>query len=64
VAANSRLRERVLDVCMADGLRASVPSRESCTDNAAMVAAAAWFRFRADGPTPLDVGATPNLGLV
>jgi tRNA A37 threonylcarbamoyltransferase TsaD len=32
-----------------------------CTDNAAMIAAAAAYRLRADGPTPLDAGASPNL---
>ncbi|MEZ5144770.1 MAG: tRNA (adenosine(37)-N6)-threonylcarbamoyltransferase complex transferase subunit TsaD [Acidimicrobiales bacterium] len=63
VAANSQLRERLLDACVADGLHAFLPSRSMCTDNAAMVAAAAWWRLRADGPTPLDVGADPNLRL-
>ncbi|MEJ5253857.1 MAG: tRNA (adenosine(37)-N6)-threonylcarbamoyltransferase complex transferase subunit TsaD [Acidimicrobiales bacterium] len=63
VAANSQLRERVLDVCEADGLRAFLPSRSMCTDNAAMVAAAAWWRLRAHGPSPLDVGADPSLRL-
>ncbi|MHB8464259.1 MAG: tRNA (adenosine(37)-N6)-threonylcarbamoyltransferase complex transferase subunit TsaD [Acidimicrobiales bacterium] len=61
VAANSVLRERLLDACIDDGLRAFVPSREMCTDNAAMVAATAWRRLRADGPTPLSVGADPAL---
>lgn len=63
VAANSQLRERVLDVCMADGLHPLLPSRSMCTDNAAMVAAAAWWRLQSDGPTPLGAGANPNLGL-
>ncbi|MDP8992962.1 MAG: tRNA (adenosine(37)-N6)-threonylcarbamoyltransferase complex transferase subunit TsaD, partial [Actinomycetota bacterium] len=63
VAANSRLREKVLDVCIEDGLRAFLPSRQMCTDNAAMVAAAAWWRLRSDGPTPLDAGVDPGLGL-
>ena len=63
VAANSQLRTRVLDVCMADGLHPFLPSREMCTDNAAMVAAAAWWRLESDGPSPLDVGASPNLRL-
>jgi len=63
VAANSRLRERVLDACIADGLRAFLPSREMCTDNAAMVAAAGYFRLRSDGPTSLGAGADPNLAL-
>ena len=63
VAANSLLRERMLDLATEDGLRCFLPSRSMCTDNAAMVAAAAWWRYRADGPTPLDVGAQPNLRL-
>lgn len=63
VAANSQLRETFLDACESDGLRAYLPSRAMCTDNAAMVAAAGWWRLRADGPTPLDVGADPSLGL-
>jgi len=63
VAANSLLRRRIVEACEEDGLRAFVPSRELCTDNAAMIAAAAWWRYRADGPTPLDAGAVPNLRL-
>jgi len=61
VAANSALRERVLDACIADGLRPFVPSRTMCTDNAAMVAATAWYRLRADGPTSMAAGADPAL---
>jgi hypothetical protein len=28
-----------------------------------MVASAAWSRWQADGPSPLDTGAFPNLSL-
>jgi N6-L-threonylcarbamoyladenine synthase len=63
VAANSLLRERFLDACVEDGLHGFLPSRAMCTDNAAMVAAAGFWRLRHDGPTPLDAGADPNLGL-
>ncbi len=63
VAANSLLRERVLQACIDDGLQAFLPSREMCTDNAAMIASAGWFRLRSDGPTSLAVGAYPNLRL-
>ena len=64
VAANSLLRERVLDLCTSEDLRCFLPSRSMCTDNAAMVAAAAWWRYRSDGPTSLEIGAQPNLRLV
>ncbi|MDQ6909216.1 MAG: tRNA (adenosine(37)-N6)-threonylcarbamoyltransferase complex transferase subunit TsaD [Actinomycetota bacterium] len=61
VAANSLLRRRAAEAAQEDGLQAVVPARSLCTDNAAMIAAAAWWRIRSDGPTPLDVGAQPNL---
>ena len=63
VAANSRLRERFLDTCGDLGVRAFLPSRAMCTDNAAMVAAAGWWRLSMFGPSPLDTGADPNQSL-
>ena len=63
VAANSQLRARVQEVAVATGRRAFVPPLELCTDNAAMIAATAWWRLAADGPTPLDDGVVPSLGL-
>jgi N6-L-threonylcarbamoyladenine synthase len=63
VAANSQLRERFLDVCEQQRVRGFLPSRSLCTDNAAMVAAAGWWRLQLDGPSPLDVGADPGLRL-
>jgi N6-L-threonylcarbamoyladenine synthase len=64
VAANSALRTRIVEACDEAGIGSFVPSREMCTDNAAMIAAAAWWRYQADGPTSLAVGAAPNLSLV
>ena len=63
VAANSELRERTLDYSVTSGMRAYVPSRSMCTDNAAMIATAAWWRLNSDGPSGLDLGAAPNLKL-
>jgi N6-L-threonylcarbamoyladenine synthase len=57
------LREQFLDACTEDGLHGFLPSRAMCTDNAAMIAAAAWHRLGSDGPTPFDQGADPNLRL-
>jgi N6-L-threonylcarbamoyladenine synthase len=63
VAANSSLRAHVADGAERAGIRAVLPSRELCTDNAAMVAACAWWRLRTDGPTPLEDGIDPALRL-
>ena len=63
VAANSRLRAHVVEACDEAGLTALVPARDMCTDNAAMVAAAGWWQLQRQGPSPLDLGAEPNLRL-
>jgi N6-L-threonylcarbamoyladenine synthase len=64
VAANSRLRAKVAEAASATGRSVFLPPPSLCTDNGAMIAATAWWRLRADGPTPLDAGADPNLKLV
>jgi len=61
VAANSALRARVADEGATAGLRVVLPALGLCTDNAAMVAAVAWWRLAADGPTSLAGGAYPSL---
>ena len=63
VAANSLLRERFLTACTDANIHGFLPSRELCTDNAAMIAATGWHRLRSDGPTSLNAGAYPNLRL-
>jgi N6-L-threonylcarbamoyladenine synthase len=47
----------------AAGFSVALPSREMCTDNAAMIAAAAWHRLASVGPTSVSCGAYPNLKL-
>ncbi|MHB1711573.1 MAG: tRNA (adenosine(37)-N6)-threonylcarbamoyltransferase complex transferase subunit TsaD [Acidimicrobiales bacterium] len=64
VAANSLLRRRVREMCGEEGIGAFLPSRSLCTDNAAMVAAAGWWRLANIGASPLTLGADPNLSLV
>ncbi|PIE31983.1 MAG: tRNA (adenosine(37)-N6)-threonylcarbamoyltransferase complex transferase subunit TsaD [Ilumatobacter coccineus] len=63
VSANSALRDAMASGCADDGIRAALPSRDMCTDNAAMVAAAGWYRWRSDGAMPLSSGAQPHLRL-
>jgi N6-L-threonylcarbamoyladenine synthase len=63
VAANSLLRRRISEACAEDGIGAFLPSRALCTDNAAMVAAAGWWRLQHGGAADLSLGADPNLRL-
>ena len=63
VAANSALRAAIATQCAERGLRCFLPARAMCTDNAAMVGAAAWWRFPVDGVASLGIGANPNLRL-
>jgi N6-L-threonylcarbamoyladenine synthase len=63
VAANSELRRRVTAEAAGRGLPAAFPSPALATDNAAMIAAAAWPKFLAADFAPADLGATPQLRL-
>ncbi len=61
VAANSELRERLRTVCEEAGVLISVPPVELCTDNAAMIGAAARFTPAIPYPEYLDLDAAARL---
>jgi N6-L-threonylcarbamoyladenine synthase len=63
VAANSRLRATLEEACREKGLRLYRPSPPLCTDNAAMVGTAAYFKYVEQGADDLDLDAFPNLSL-
>jgi N6-L-threonylcarbamoyladenine synthase len=63
VAANSELRRRFQAEADRRGLPISFPSLALSTDNAAMIAAAAWHKFLTHNFAPDDLGATPQLRL-
>ena len=61
VAANGPLRSAMEAGAKALGIDTYLPSKVMCTDNAAMIASAGYFRLLADGPASLSVGALPSL---
>lgn len=64
VAANSELRDRFALKASPKGVRVFFPSRALSTDNAAMIAAAAYPHLLAGHFAPDDLNAEPNLRLV
>ena len=63
VAANSCLRESLQRECDAEGIRFCYPSPVYCTDNAAMIGAAAYFDYMKGIRLSWDLNACPNLAL-
>jgi N6-L-threonylcarbamoyladenine synthase len=63
VAANSRLREQMAQKLAIHRRRLTVPPADLCTDNAAMIAAAGFFRHQRFGPSEYVLDAVPYLPL-
>lgn len=63
VASNHVFRERMRQACQQKGISFYHPSPILCTDNAAMIGAAAYYEFIAGRCDGLDLNAVPNLKL-
>ena len=63
VASNSALREAMRAACEKNNVTFYHPSPILCTDNAAMIGAAAYYEYLAGNRAPLDLNAVPSLKL-
>lgn len=63
VAANRGLRTELAAACQQEGLQLIVPSPKLCTDNAAMIGAAAAVKYKHGEFAGLDMKADPGLSL-
>lgn len=63
VAANSRLREMLGAACDKAGIRLYRPDPILCTDNGAMIAAAAYYQYQSGQTDDLELEAYANLPL-
>ena len=63
VASNGVIRGAMEQMCKEEGVRFYQPTPIRCTDNAAMIGAAAYYDFIAGKRAGLDLNAVPNLKL-
>jgi N6-L-threonylcarbamoyladenine synthase len=63
VSANSGLRQKVTESANRFGWNVYIPQLQYCTDNAAMIAMAAHYKFLAGQFAPLDISPDVRLGI-
>lgn len=63
VAANRLLRRMMKEAAEAAGMRCQMPPAELCTDNAAMIGSAAFFRLMRKETAGLTLNAVPTVAL-
>jgi N6-L-threonylcarbamoyladenine synthase len=64
VASNGALRRAMVETMAPHGIAVGYPPPVLCTDNAAMIAAAGYYLWRAGVRHDLDLNAVPGLGLL
>lgn len=63
VASNTALRSAMTNACDKEGIEFYYPSPVYCTDNAAMIGAAAYYEYLKGNISGWDLNAVPNLKL-
>ena len=63
VAANSKLRQDLQKACDDAGVSLYIPQPILCTDNAAMIACAAYYKYKAFGACDLYMDADPSMAI-
>jgi N6-L-threonylcarbamoyladenine synthase len=63
VAANSRLREKMIELASQEGKTLYQPDMRYCTDNAAMIAYMGYWKAGSQDSDSLEMAAIPNLKL-
>jgi N6-L-threonylcarbamoyladenine synthase len=63
VAANSKLRSEMKEIAAIRGIEVVYPKPVLCTDNAAMIACAAYYEYMSGNIADLSLNAVPGLKL-
>lgn len=63
VAANSGIREELAKECKNNNIELTVPSISHCTDNAAMIGAAAYYAYKKGITSDIIINAKSNMDL-